>query len=526
MRSPAAVTPNAKSPLSVLLPTTEKHELEVVLPVSSNTEGLRQSLSNDRLIKNISDTGNEISESALAQGFSWQPKAPILPGQFYKRPHQMVENSPKTSKHKRSSGTFNATLRSEDTSIKSHHIQSPLNLSEFVFDENGERSDNLTKTLPDGDRATALRDAGPNCSLTAHDTPESPREVSTTFSSIDADRSASHQWTQNISCEIQSIVGASPQGETTNDEGNSQDKRVNQIIRKAVANQNQNSSAQFDKNSRHMRSMRNAPRHASPASMCGDLESLVHHEERQGARQPHEDVRNSSHQLRRSRCFGGIQRAHRRSHSRVSNISRKRSATQKHRRPHDSDRKLTMMLKVAEQWNECIQTAEEEKEEAMNEMDRLQAVLLQQCKLLEETQASLKVERAEGEKMKYQYNELQEREVGAQEEKQRLSNEIESLRKDLEDSQKRVAKWGEKFKIKINEVISEQNDLHQRSHGYYGTMLKELQETEKKRVSETDAIKKAITLSQEKRKEMALVLEKSQLQSQRDLEFSRYVQTM
>jgi hypothetical protein len=526
MRSTATVTPNTKSPLSVPSSIADEHGLEVLLPIASNTEGLRQSLSIDHFIKKMSDGGNEISESALAQGFSWQPKAPILPGQFYKRPQQLVENAPEISKHNRSPGTSNAASRSRNTSAKSHYTQSPLKLSEFFFDENRECSDNLPKTVLDSAKVTPPRDAGPNCSLTADDNTESPQEVSISFSSKGVDHSASYQWPRNISGDIQSTDGGSPRGAIVNDKGNIQDMRVNRTIRHTVASRDQNSSAHVDKMSPHTRGIRNARRHASPTSVCGDLEGLVHQEERRGVRQLYENVGSSSHQSRHIRLFDGSQRAHRRSHSRVSNISRKRSATHKHRRLHDSDRKLTMMLKVAEQWNECIQTAEEEKEEAMNEMDRLQAVLLRQYKLLEETQASLRDERAEVQKMKDQCSEFQEREVGAHKEKLKLSNEIESLRNDLEDSQKRVGKWGEKFKTKINEVISEQNDLHQRSHGYYEIVLKELQETEKKRSSETDAIKKAIALSQEKRKEMALVLEESQLQSQRDLEFSGSVQMM
>ncbi|EGU80731.1 hypothetical protein FOXB_08771 [Fusarium oxysporum f. sp. conglutinans Fo5176] len=254
--------------------------------------------------------------------------------------------------------------------------------------------------------------------------------------------------------------------------------------------------------------------HQAPSSsVCGDLETPV----------PRTPMTTTKSRNRVSRGHWATQppsasKYHRvsdrnndRPASRSSNIARKRSAKQRvYPRPtFEPDRKKIAMQNVAEYWNECIQIAEAERQEALQEITLLEDKSLQ---LISEKDYAI------GDS-KSRLDKLQEEGSLAEKETQRLQCEIESLRSDLIKSRDREAATHEKYRkhrAKLNEAIKEQQDLFSRARGLHKEANDELQKERDRREKEAKAVELALEDSHRKREELKSCIEKYRSESEQE----------
>lgn len=254
-------------------------------------------------------------------------------------------------------------------------------------------------------------------------------------------------------------------------------------------------------------------RRSSPTSTCGDLERPVQPS-------PGKSRHTATHlpaQLRASSHRGTHFRQ--RSESRTSNVSKKRADVHKPRhRPHP-ERKMLAMHQVAQHWNECIQIAEDERNQANWEIERLQQRLQRQELKLSESQSLLGKKQRELENAERQCHQLEENDSHMMNENQRLSDEVEALHGQLSESQARATELREKqrqIRDKLNEAIQEQQDLYKRSQTFYEDSLSELRRENEKRVADSTKIDEALEKGRRKREEMMGCLQ--ELRAKTDLE--------
>ncbi|KYK54917.1 hypothetical protein DCS_06878 [Drechmeria coniospora] len=188
-----------------------------------------------------------------------------------------------------------------------------------------------------------------------------------------------------------------------------------------------------------------------------------------------------------------------------SNISRKRSTIRKHRPRVATDRKTKAMHQVAQSWNECLKTFEEERSNASQKIDGLKQNLRQQRKSLIEARSQLTEKNKDmGELVHYSRN-LEADRVRAANDKHQLLREIDSLRHQLATTQDQASALQDKakrYKEKINHAIEEQQNLFRHSKVFYEKAMEELRNENKKHISCTAEVDKALEMSIRKREEM------------------------
>jgi len=207
--------------------------------------------------------------------------------------------------------------------------------------------------------------------------------------------------------------------------------------------------------------------------------------------------------------------------SRSSNIARKRSAKQRvYPRPtFEPDRKKIAMQNVAEYWNECIQIAEAERQEALQEITLLEGKLQHTKKALDKSLQLISEKDSAIGDSKSRLDKLQEEGSLAEKETQRLQCEIESLRSDLIKSRDREAATHEKYRkhrAKLNEAIKEQQDLFSRARGLHKEANDELQKERDRREKEAKAVELALEDSHRKREELKSCIEKYRSESEQE----------
>ncbi|KAM4062907.1 hypothetical protein HRG_007724 [Hirsutella rhossiliensis] len=199
-----------------------------------------------------------------------------------------------------------------------------------------------------------------------------------------------------------------------------------------------------------------------------------------------------------------------RSESRTSNVSKKRTDAHKPRLRPDPERKMLAMHQVAQYWNECIQIAEDERNQANWEIERLQRRLQRQDLMLSESRSLLKKKECELEDAERHCHQLEENYSHRTSENQRLSGEVETLRSQLFESQTRATELRDKqrqIRDKLNEAIHEQQDLYKRSQTFYEDSMSELRKENEKRVAESTKVDEALEKGRQKREEMMRCLQ-------------------
>ncbi|KAG9254678.1 uncharacterized protein F5Z01DRAFT_673825 [Emericellopsis atlantica] len=165
---------------------------------------------------------------------------------------------------------------------------------------------------------------------------------------------------------------------------------------------------------------------------------------------------------------------------------------------------------MAEHWNVCIQICEDEKNQAVEHIGKLEEILMQRDESLLEAHAALVNQESLSRGLKDQLEELQVKRNESSKQEQAMSAEIRKLREQLSASQVRTAELGEKYKIcktKINEAIKEQQDLYTRSNEHCKRLKIELERAELERNEKTAAVDEALQLSRQKREEMRILVQ-------------------
>jgi chromosome segregation ATPase len=175
------------------------------------------------------------------------------------------------------------------------------------------------------------------------------------------------------------------------------------------------------------------------------------------------------------------------------------------------------MQNVAEYWNECIQIAEAERQEALQEITILEDKLQHTQKALEESVQLISEKDSAIGDLKSRLDKLQEEGSLAEKEIQRLQGEIDSLRSDLIKSRDHEAATHEKYRkhrAKLNEAIKEQQDLFSRVRNLHKEANDELQKERDRRETEAKAVELALEDSHRKREELKSYIEKYRSESE------------
>ncbi|KLO84145.1 hypothetical protein CEK26_009927 [Fusarium fujikuroi] len=196
-----------------------------------------------------------------------------------------------------------------------------------------------------------------------------------------------------------------------------------------------------------------------------------------------------------------------------------------HRPTFEPDRKKIAMQNVAEYWNECIQIAEAERQEAFQEITLLEDKLRHTQKALDKSvQLIAEKDSAIGDS-KCRLGKLQEEGSLAEKETQRLQGEIESLRSDLIKSRDLEAATHEKYRkhrSKLNEAIKEQQVLFSRARNLHKEANDELQKERDRREKEAKAVELALEDSHRKREELKSCIEKYRSESEQEAQKQKH----
>ncbi|KAF4504704.1 hypothetical protein G6O67_008120 [Ophiocordyceps sinensis] len=168
------------------------------------------------------------------------------------------------------------------------------------------------------------------------------------------------------------------------------------------------------------------------------------------------------------------------------------------------------MHQVAQYWNECIQIAEDERNQANWEIERLQHRLQRQDLKLSESRSLLSKKQLELEDAERHCHQLQENDSHMASENQRLSGEVETLRVQLSESQTRATELRNRqrqVRDKLNEAVQEQQDLYKRSRAFYEESMSALRKENEQRVADSTKIDEALEKGRQKREEMMRCLQ-------------------
>ena len=248
------------------------------------------------------------------------------------------------------------------------------------------------------------------------------------------------------------------------------------------------------------------------SSICGDLEAPMPSTPRRHRRET--SVRENCPTRSRKNTHRDTD-IHHRPRSQSSNISKKRAAVRKPRAHRDSERQKALHH-VAEYWNHCMRMAEEDREEASHQIDQLQSHIQLQSRELNQAQNLLKDKHDYVQEMEQRFKELERKGTDFTEQNRDLAAEVNHLREQLSDSNKRATQLGEKYKAykyKINEAINEQQDLYRKTKSHYEDMMTELRNEESKRASTSQEIEGVLQVSKQKRDDMKKLFQELQNQS-------------
>lgn len=480
--------------------------------------------------KKFSPPKEVISEPAMAEGFCWKPKQPARPGQFSERPQ------PKTSKVPLIPEDAQADApppHGDRGGIKAHvrglqpvpEIR-PLELPGLNFDlpkENIPRPVEDARGPPPRNFPESPRQAPGNIANESQITPNhGPGTASAYFANKDFSAHDSPKKQHGGHIPRESHLTARSPAKTASSTTPEVAKR------KSHGRDSTPHRRRAPGHSRRVIPMfppEESRRHWSPDnSVCGDLEGLPvrHHRHHQSPRHPVASSVVSSLEANLHR--NGSPCSPQRPQSRNSNISRKRSSIQKPRSGTDTERKRMLMESVARHWNECLEIAEAEKQNALDEIIYLKAKISQKAKDLKDAEAALSRQKAQMDEMETRCRDTAGQKSEVSQANESLTTEAETLRKSLCESKERESRLGEKYKTykdKINEAIGEQQELYKRSRSYYENLLHELEEEKNTRDQRAGEVDEALKKSIQKRAEMKRVFDEWQEKTKEETQRSK-----
>ncbi|KAF5242256.1 hypothetical protein FANTH_8770 [Fusarium anthophilum] len=512
-------------------PVRDERDLDNLGSVIPDSQAATNILLNQLHLRRFSVPREEVSTSTMAEGFCFSEKKPPRPGQFSRRPKPEQSQAADTSQFFPMPTNIPAEHSPPDplhAPVSIRRPAAPLDLPEL-----GLTGSKVLSEISSHFNEENLTDRSDNSSSHTIIPLEKPsiRESTGEASAICIDSSGLPH--ENVS-EI-SYINAPPPTET----GPILDApRFSKEATKAQVSQQLGKEAKISLphikgHGRlledlklplpHITRVDRVSHQAPSSSVCGDLETPV----------PRTPVTTAKSQNRISRGHWpaqppSVSKYHRvsdrnndRPTSRSSNISRKRSAKQRvYTRPtFEPDRKKIAMQNVAEYWNECIQIAEAERQEALRQIVLLEDKLQHTQKALDKSVQLISEKDSAIGDSKSRLDKLQEEGSLAEKETQRLQCEIESLRSDLIKSQNHEAATHEKYRKhreKINEAIKEQQGLFARVRNLHKEASDELQKERDRREKEAKAVELALEDSHRKREELKSCIEKYRSESEQE----------
>ena len=163
------------------------------------------------------------------------------------------------------------------------------------------------------------------------------------------------------------------------------------------------------------------------------------------------------------------------------------------------------MGKVVYYWNEAIELRDKDLEQAKDHIGHLEEDVIAKSEELWAAKSDLS-------KLQTHVREVDERCKSMKEEQniksrqnEDLSIEVQSLLDKLTESEARIANTDGKYKQykkKINQTISEQQELYKRSKDHYNNVLQELKLAEQRKVNKANEVDSALEASRQKREEL------------------------
>ncbi|KAG5664614.1 hypothetical protein KAF25_008348 [Fusarium avenaceum] len=263
--------------------------------------------------------------------------------------------------------------------------------------------------------------------------------------------------------------------------------------------------------------------HPSSSSACGDLEAPFPQIPKATTARDYSSRSHRSSQPPPTSEHYRYWDSHRgRSQSRASNISKKRSTRRKVRSQptNDPNRKKVAMQNVAQHWNECIQIAEAERHEAIQEIVRLEDKVNHTKEVLRKSMQVLSEKDSRIQESESRCHKLEKAGSLAEKERQKLHIELESLRSDLAKSRDHATSMQEKYrknKAKLNEAIEEQQALFSRARVLHQETNEELQTEKDRRAADAKAVEVALEASQKKREELRDCIEEYRAEAEQEM---------
>ncbi|KAM0418010.1 hypothetical protein ACHAPD_004360 [Fusarium lateritium] len=490
-------------------------------------------------VKRFSVSKEDVSISNISEGFSFGAKKPPRPGQFSERPKIDQSQPGDASKFFNSTGAL--------PRISPPDPPRPLNIQ--IPPPSPPRAPNMQSPPPNPPRPTNVRvprhppldlpeiglvgrQSSPQDSPTLshrdisvspeqqeRHSPKSPREG--TPQKIDSGPVSLSAERSKIPCRDRAPSARlhAPPPRTKAFSSSPQPSRVVDSAGTPRHIQDKNRLESFSSNeSGKMKSI--TSQGVSSPSTCGDPEMPAPQSPRTARRSRTSGGYWSRQPTARSDHYRDSEKHHDRPQSRESNVSRKRSSRRKDRSRTtvDPERKKLAMQNVAQHWNECIQISEAERIEAAKEIARLEDEVHNAEEALEMSRQLISEKDAAIQELTDLHKSQEEEGSLVEKESQKLLNEVESLRSDLAKSHEDKEAIHEKYRknrAKLNEAITEQQDLFNRSRARCDEIA-ELQKDKEKRDIDVKAVELALEASRKKREELKSCVEQYRAETEQE----------
>ncbi|KAM0217260.1 hypothetical protein ACHAQI_002129 [Fusarium lateritium] len=520
--------PSRESSLASLGHVEDERDFDKLGSVIPDSQVATKSLTAHPPRKRFSVPEEEVSISTISEGFCFGEKKPPRPGQFSERPRAEKSQAAETSfffsnpsdllPQRPLSGQRHAPV------LQTARTAAPLDLPEIGLVGRGSspenapapRTDDLVgssghtpRSLPGKTSSTGIVDGA---TVTHVDSPAVSRSRSPSVTAI-----------SQSPTEVK-LFSSAPECLGMDDQHN--DPRQTGERSELPSFQPSDRRRQLEELKLplpHIVRAERSQHHPSPSSACGDLETPVPQTPRATrARGYSSRSHRSSQPPPKSEYYRDWDSCRDRSQSRASNISKKRSTRRKVRSQpaNDPDRKKVAMQNVAQHWNECIQIAEAERHEAIQEIVRLEDKVSHAKEVLRKSMQVMAEKDSKIQESETRCHELEKEGSLAEKERQKLHVELESLRSDLAKSQNHAKSMQEKYRknrAKLNEAIEEQQSLFSRTRVLHQETNEELQKEKDRRAVDAKAVEVALEASQKKREELRNCIEEYRAEAEQEM---------
>lgn len=250
----------------------------------------------------------------------------------------------------------------------------------------------------------------------------------------------------------------------------------------------------------------------TPPSHCGDLEGFGIYAASNAIRTPPSHG-NTIHRRQSQTHFERERSTSHRTHSRASNITRKRQSVPSDYKTSEPDRKRLAISEAVKYWNESMQISIEESERAKAIIDALEKKLHWQAEELEATKKALQTGNTSLEALAEQYKDLQARNIQSSSGRKdlqikfgELSVDYKKLRTQVDEMSTKYSSWQQK----LDGAVKEQQAALTGSRSLWNDVHHQMKQDEAQGKANAEAVEKALQASQQKRDELRKFVEQIQ----------------